>query len=417
MSAHKYILEPYRGMKTRFICPSCNSNDRSFTRYIDIEACEYINANVGRCDKESSCGYHYTPKQYFSDNVSNTHLINATNNGIKPKGVAKSLTLDTSYISTEVFKASLTSHTNNNFVKYLIQLLGVELASLTISKYFIGTSKHWENSTVFWQIDKQGKIRTGKIMLYNALTGKRSKEPNHKPTWAHSLLRVNDFTLKQCLFGEHLLNMGKNHVKPVAIVESEKTAIISSAYLPQFIWMATGSLNNLNTEKCEVLKGRNVILFPDLGAGIKWNEKANDLSKFCNVSVSKLLENGATDEERKKGLDLADYLVKFKLTEFSESIKKEGFSQVNNAECSFARNGEPDNQFVINSNTQVIGELTEFFKNSTLPTTSLKFGIGVISDLPLFIDSHLCVVQANKGSPISIPYLNRLIQLKQLLNT
>lgn len=70
-----------------------------------------------------------------------------------------------------------------------------------------------------------------------------------------------DFELKQCLFGEHLL---RDKAKPIAIVESEKTAIIASVYLPQFIWLAVGSLTNLNAEKCSVLKGRTVTLFPDL---------------------------------------------------------------------------------------------------------------------------------------------------------
>jgi hypothetical protein len=63
------------------------------------------------------------------------------------------------------------------------------------------------------------------------------------------------------LFGEHLLI---DKTKPVAIVESEKTAVIASVYLPQFIWVAVGSLTNLNAEKCNVLKGRTVTLFPDL---------------------------------------------------------------------------------------------------------------------------------------------------------
>ena len=40
-------------------------------------------------------------------------------------------------------------------------------------------------------------------------------------------LDINE--LKQCFFGEHLL---REKTMPVAIVESEKTAIISSVYLP-----------------------------------------------------------------------------------------------------------------------------------------------------------------------------------------
>ena len=28
----------------------------------------YINDNVGKCNRLDKCGYHYTPKQYFTDN-------------------------------------------------------------------------------------------------------------------------------------------------------------------------------------------------------------------------------------------------------------------------------------------------------------------------------------------------------------
>ena len=78
-------------------------------------------------------------------------------------------------------------------------------------------------------------------MLYNAHSGKRVKEPFSHITWAHKVLNLHNFSLKQCFFGEHLLN----EYKPIAIVESEKTAIIASAYIPKFNWIAVGSLNNL----------------------------------------------------------------------------------------------------------------------------------------------------------------------------
>ena len=41
----------------------------TFTRYIDTENNnQYINDNVGKCNRLDKCGYHYTPKQYFADN-------------------------------------------------------------------------------------------------------------------------------------------------------------------------------------------------------------------------------------------------------------------------------------------------------------------------------------------------------------
>jgi hypothetical protein len=42
-------------------------------------------------------------------------------------------------------------------------------------------------------------------MLYNANTGKRIKEPFNHATWVHSVLKLPEFNLQQCFFGEHLL--------------------------------------------------------------------------------------------------------------------------------------------------------------------------------------------------------------------
>jgi hypothetical protein len=185
-----------------------------------------------------------------------------------------------------------------------------------IERYFIGTSKHWPGSTIFWQIGSDKKIRTGKVMLYDTITGKRIKEPFNHIQWVHKLINQPEFELKQCLFGEHLLI---DRLKPLAIVESEKTAIISSVYLPQFIWLAVGSLTNLNFEKCLSLAGRKVVLYPDLNGFDKWTAKAKELNERIPGSqfkVSSLLERSATEAERAKGLDLADYLIRFDLAEF-----------------------------------------------------------------------------------------------------
>jgi hypothetical protein len=310
MSEHKYILEPYKGMNTRYRCPSCQQRDKTFSLYIDTETGEHIHPTVGRCNRESNCGHHYTPKQYFQDN--NISFDTPKPKANKPRPVTPQQK-PVSFIPVEVFKGSLKAHETNNFVQFLINLFGVEVASQLVSRYFIATSKHWNGSTVFWQIDTQGKVRTGKIMLYNLTTGKRIKNLEIPIYWAHKALKQPEFELRQCLFGEHLLI---DKTKPVSIVESEKTAVIASIYLPQFIWVAVGSLTNLNPEKCSILKERTVTLFPDLNGFDKWSSKAKELSHLANFTVSNLLERKATESERRQGLDLADYLLRFDLNEF-----------------------------------------------------------------------------------------------------
>ena len=44
-----------------------------------------------------------------------------------------------------------------------------------------------------------------------------------------------DFNMVQCLFGEHLLRLHPD--KKVAVVESEKTAVICSALMPEYVWV------------------------------------------------------------------------------------------------------------------------------------------------------------------------------------
>jgi hypothetical protein len=308
MSSFKYILEPYRGIKSRYRCPNCEHRDKTFSLYIDNETGEYLSPRVGRCNRESNCGHHYTPKQYFQD--SGISFEGPKQKIYKPKPQQKPV----SYIPFDVFKESLKGFEANRFIQFLTQLFGVEITNELVSRYFIATSEYWNGATVFWQVDTYGKVRTGKIMLYSPITGKRIKEPFNYITWVHKALKQPEFELKQCLFGEHLIN--QYLFKPVAIVESEKTAVIASVYLPHFIWVAVGSLTNLNAEKCKVLKGRNVVLFPDINGFVKWSDKAKELSSLARFKVSDLLERKATEAERKQGLDLADYLIRFELEQF-----------------------------------------------------------------------------------------------------
>jgi hypothetical protein len=401
MSEHKYILEPYKGMNTRYRCPDCQQRDKTFSLYIDTETGEQIHPSVGRCNRESNCGYHYTPKQYFQYN--NISFDTPQSKAYKPRPVTPQ-PKPVSFIPVEVFKASLKAHETNHFVQFLINLFGVEVASKLVSRYFIATSKHWNGATVFWQIDIKGKVRTGKIMLYSPTTGKRIKEPFNHINWAHKAIKKPEFELRQCLFGEHLLI---DKTKPVAIVESEKTAIIASVYLAQFIWVAVGSLTNLNTEKCSILKGRTVILFPDLNGFEKWSNKANELSHLAIFTVSDLLELKATEAEKKQGFDLADYLIKYDYEAFAipepepppavqPLVEVKPYEQLENWE-------------------QDINELENYFSGIALPTQPIKLNrFSTITNCSLFIESHFSIVKANNGKQTFLPYLNRLQELKFL---
>ena len=291
--------------KGKSICPMCKR--KTFVLYVNNATGEPLHSSVGRCDRLDNCAFHYSPRQYFTDN--HIPFDSKNEHASTPQPTLKP---QPSFIDTELMKKTLTGYENNRLIQYLKSVVGNEATRQAIDMYRIGTSKI--GGTVFWQIDIQGRIRTGKIIVYGT-NGHRRKDITPAVNWAHKILKFPNFNLEQCLFGEHLL---VDKSKSVAIVESEKTALVSSIYLPDMLWLACGGGEGLSTKKFAVLKGRTVRLFPDAGMFDKWSIKAKELSKICSITVSSLIENNATDEERSAGYDLCDYLIKFPLSEFAE---------------------------------------------------------------------------------------------------
>lgn len=66
MSEYRFHLEKYH-VGSKLSCPVCKM-PRCFVRYVDDEGIVDFPNTVGRCDHENSCGYQYTPKDYFHDN-------------------------------------------------------------------------------------------------------------------------------------------------------------------------------------------------------------------------------------------------------------------------------------------------------------------------------------------------------------
>lgn len=75
------------------------------------------------------------------------------------------------------------------------------------------------------------------------MTGHRVKTGYPHITWVHKQKQFKDFHINQYLLGAHLVSHSD---KPIAIVENEKTAVIISIFYPDFIWLATGGIQNLN---------------------------------------------------------------------------------------------------------------------------------------------------------------------------
>lgn len=216
--------------------------------------------------------------------------------------------LPVSFVDSELVNQTFGHYHLNSLFKFLATKFGDEVKRI-FRLYNVGTSHQWNGSAVYWYRDIQGNYRTGKVMGYDSANGHRIKKPYNQVTWAHSLLKLPDFNMKLCLFGEHLLANYPN--KKVALVEAEKTCLIATHFLPEYVWLATGGIKTgFKSEVTNVLAGREVVLFPDLGGYDDWNKHLPLLQSICqSVTISHYLEDIATDEQREQGLDIGDFLL------------------------------------------------------------------------------------------------------------
>jgi hypothetical protein len=313
-----YRLEKYKGKSTRHTCPNCGTN-HAFSRYVDVSG-NYLDDSVGKCDRDSKCGFHCTPKQYFADRPRIFEQYKPR--ALKQEAVTPIVeTRKIDFIDYEVLLNSLGNYDRNSFVRFLFGLFpdDPEAVRQSVSRYFLGTS---EEKVVFWQVDRRRRIRTGKLMLYDPATGKRIAETfagtngetvEIKTNWIHAQLKrrgllKTDFNLKQCFFGEHLTATEAD--SPVAIVEAEKTAVIASICYPEFVWLATGGKQNLSAEKLQRFGDRKIILYPDGDGFERWQEIARQTcARGVTVNTSLLIEQRATAEQKASGCDLADFLI------------------------------------------------------------------------------------------------------------
>ena len=308
----RYHLQKYAGISSRHTCPACE-RPRCFTLYIDDNG-NILHPTVGRCDHESSCAYHYTPRQYFHDHPEHRHFVIPSERS-ESRNLHHDHPARPDRASQGIIPQNLIPppSATNHLISYLKTMIPSSAIDRIIADYRLASTP--DQAIIFLQIDQDNQCRTGKIMQYNPATGHRIKDPN-KPgriNWLHSILKRRkqlppDWQLTQCLFGEHLLPQHQD--KTVALVESEKTAIICSAMMPQYLWLATGGKSGLTSERLSSLKGRKVIVFPDIDAFKDWQQKIFTFPHL-DIRISRLLEDNATPADRAAHIDLADWILKY----------------------------------------------------------------------------------------------------------
>lgn len=306
MSKKKYQFDKRR--RNAPFCPCGKDNRRG----------DFFSPILGYTDK----GKCFKCKRFFHPDKANLKISMHEKAPVVEENKPVEIT-PISYIPIDVFNRSFGSYDKNTFVNFMANLTDSDTALKLIKTYCLGTSLFWPGSIVFWLIDYDSKIRSGKIIQYKICLDEKSVigtnckrvKGNKPPTkWVHKLAQYKDFNLVQCFFGEHLLS--KHPDKPIGILESEKSAIIAAAYMPEFLWLACGGSGGLS-KNLEVLRGRRIILFPDLKQHSEWQKQAVKMRtalKGTTITVSDLLEKKATPEEWAAGLDLADYLIREKWT-------------------------------------------------------------------------------------------------------
>ena len=248
--SYKWVL---RKGSRKEVCPACGQ--RRFVPYVSAaDGVTLAGPEYGRCDREQHCGYI----KYPSANPDAT-LYDALN--LKQSEPKPPMRIDNGVVDALRPVPGL-------FVAWMGGLLTTEQIERAACLYELGGYKQ---RVVFLQRGYDGEIHAGKLIEYKA-DGHRNKDAFPPVQWLH---KVRDFApyvrgeeLEQCFFGEFLLSLTS---RPVAIVESEKTAVVLSQLQPSAVWIASGGSQGLKRlQDRECLNGRDVLLVPDNGCYWEW---------------------------------------------------------------------------------------------------------------------------------------------------
>lgn len=275
----------------RYICPKCQKKE--FKVYVKTGTNIVVDeTKYGRCNRQNSCGYFRYPD---------------TNEDWTPPQFVYTPPKPLDYVPKDVVEATFNQYKTNVFFMFLVKTFGMEVAYQLRDDYNIGTAKG--GGTIFWQEDRKGNVRTGKVMYYHP-NGKRIKERN---SWfLHSRIKEN-FNYRQCFFGLHLTTPDK----PVALCESEKTAIMMSVFEPGYTWIASGGSEMLNDERLFELPRLDMV-YPDNKQFNKWEQKTRIFTdRQMDISVDEAVNNGIL----KEGDDILDlYLAREKKNKLNLAI-------------------------------------------------------------------------------------------------
>lgn len=282
----KYNWQLQKGSK-HTLCPNCRR--KTFKLYVSVKDGKTpAGEKYGRCERINNCAYIMYPP---SDESQYEQWVQPDPQPIE--------TIEPDFIPRGTVESTFKNFEQNIFMQFLRKTFGSDKAIELQSDYNIGTAKG--NGTIFWQQDKEGRFRTGKVMYY----GRDGRRLKNKNSWYLHKRVKPDFQLEQVFFGEHLMEENK----PIALCESEKTAILMSVWMPEYIWLASGGSQMLNDFRLSRLP-RLDLVSPDNGQFEDWRRRTKHFNPDMDVTVDRAVREGIIEE----GADVLDlWMVKKEL--------------------------------------------------------------------------------------------------------
>ena len=183
------------------------------------------------------------------------------------------------------------------------------------ARYHLGKTR--SGKPLFWMIDE----RQDPLDAHIASGGWISTALKARQPLLHAWCPTH------CLFGLHLLNSTTLHFKttlhskhstlhstPIAIVESEASAVVLSELFPDVLWMAYATVEHLDVALFVPLQGRTVTLYPNTDPSFSTYLFFHDLADGIrerydiHINVASILEDHATEEQKSRCIDLLDFL-------------------------------------------------------------------------------------------------------------
>lgn len=281
MKVYKWQLRK-GGRKER--CPQCGK--MRFVPYVlTSDPSVMAGAIYGRCDREQSCGYIRYPHLDRED-VKSGPLLYTNSKSIEDKRVVMTYKL-----TFEPLRS------NNSLFRAFANILSQDALRIACERYRIGTGADGE--CIYYQFDG-ARVRTGKAIAYDR-SGHRLKGNNGDTLpvwWMHKApsykFDETQFRIKQCFFGQHLLQVFPD--SKVWVVEGEKTAVLMTATdiangREGRIWLACGGSQMLKGAiDLSCLDGRKVVLIPDDGQYWNWIRTANEYGFGC-IDIAPYVNN------------------------------------------------------------------------------------------------------------------------------